>query len=59
MSICFDGEMFFDSRIDFSIIHRGVDMVCPAEVNPNRRGLPGSLRTASARVTKTGAGERA
>ncbi|MDR1950054.1 MAG: hypothetical protein LBQ38_11745 [Spirochaetaceae bacterium] len=59
MPICFDGEMFFDSRVDFGIIHRGVDMVCPAEVNPNRRGLPGNIRTAAANTAKTGTGERA
>jgi diacylglycerol kinase family enzyme len=33
MSICIDGEMFYDSVIDYEVIPRAVDFACPIGID--------------------------
>jgi diacylglycerol kinase family enzyme len=37
MTISFDGELFYNDRIEYEIIPRGIDFVCPEGVDPGRK----------------------
>jgi diacylglycerol kinase family enzyme len=37
MTISFDGELFYNDRIEYTVVPRGLDFVCPEGIDPGRK----------------------